>query len=58
MTEIVATQLKVIVFKRDTERLTESFTGWEWVFKENDRWLQQDNERFFILMGNRGWAKV
>jgi DNA replication protein DnaC len=51
----VATQVKAIAF--DIERLTEGFTGREWVFEEIDRWLQQDNERFFILTGEPGVGK-
>jgi hypothetical protein len=53
MTGTVATQVKAIAFDRDIERLTEGFTGREWVFEEIDRWLQQGNERFFILTGGR-----
>jgi hypothetical protein len=57
MTGTVATQVKAIAFDRDIERLTEGFTGREWVFEEVDRWLQQDNERFFILTGEPGVGK-
>jgi hypothetical protein len=57
MPETVATQVKAIAFERDLERLTEGFTGREWVFEEIDRWLQQDNERFFILAGEPGVGK-
>ncbi|MEH2253167.1 hypothetical protein [Nostoc sp.] len=53
----VSTQLKAIAFERDIERLTEGFTGREWVFKEIDRWLQQENQRFFILTGEPGVGK-
>jgi len=57
MAGTVATQVKAIAFDRDIERLTENFTGREWVFEEIDRWLQQDNERFFILTGEPGVGK-
>jgi ribosomal 50S subunit-associated protein YjgA (DUF615 family) len=57
MAGTVATQVKAIAFDRDIERLTEGFTGREWVFEEIDRWLQQDNERFFILTGEPGVGK-
>ena len=57
MTGTVATQVKAIAFDRDIERLTEGFTGREWVFEEIDRWLQQGNERFFILTGEPGVGK-
>jgi ribosomal 50S subunit-associated protein YjgA (DUF615 family) len=57
MTGTVATQVKAIAFDRDIDRLTEGFTGREWVFEEIDRWLQQGNERFFILTGEPGVGK-
>jgi molybdopterin-guanine dinucleotide biosynthesis protein A len=57
MTGTVATQVKAIAFDRDIERLTEGFTGREWVFEEIGRWLQQGNERFFILTGEPGVGK-
>lgn len=57
MTGTVATQMKAIAFDRDIERLTEGFTGREWVFEEIERWLQQGNERFFILTGEPGVGK-
>jgi hypothetical protein len=57
MTVTVVTQLKAIAFERDIEKLTKGFTGREWVFEEIDRWLQQGNERFFILTGEPGVGK-
>jgi hypothetical protein len=57
MTGTVATQVKAIAFDRDIERLTQGFTGREWIFEEIDRWLQQDNERFLILTGEPGVGK-
>ena len=57
MIETVSTQLKAIAFEHDIKRLTEGFTGREWVFKEIDRWLQQENQRFFILTGEPGVGK-
>jgi hypothetical protein len=50
-------QVKAIAFDRDIERLTEGFTGREWVFAEIDRWLHQGNERFFLLTGEPGVGK-
>ncbi len=44
-------QVKAIAFDHDIKRLIEGFTGREWIFEEINRWLQQDNERFFILTG-------
>jgi MoxR-like ATPase len=57
MTGTVATQVKAIAFDRDIERLTQGFTGREWVLEAIDRWLQQDNERFFLLTGEPGVGK-
>lgn len=57
MTENIVTQVKAIAFERDIERLTEGFTGRDWVVEEIDRWLQQENERFFILTGEPGIGK-
>ena len=57
MTGTVVTQVKAIAFERDIERLTEGFIGREWIFEEIDRWLQQDDQRFFILTGEPGIGK-
>lgn len=57
MPENVATQLKAIAFEHDIKRLTEGFTGRERVFEEIERWLQQENQRFFILTGEPGVGK-
>jgi ATP-dependent Clp protease ATP-binding subunit ClpA len=57
MPETVATQLKAIAFNHDIKRLIEGFTGREWIFEEINRWLQQDNKRFFILTGEPGVGK-
>ena len=57
MTGTAVTQVKAIAFERDIKRLTEGFIGREWVFEEIDRWLQQDEQRFFILTGEPGIGK-
>jgi ATP-dependent Clp protease ATP-binding subunit ClpA len=57
MPETIATQLKAIAFDHDIKRLIEGFTGREWIFEEINRWLQQDNKRFFILTGEPGVGK-
>ena len=41
----------------DIEILTEGFPGQEWSFEKIYLWFQQDNERFFILTGERGIGK-
>lgn len=38
-------------------KLTERFTGREWVFKKIDNWLKQKDERFFLLTGEPGVGK-
>ena len=53
----VATQVKAIAFERAIKRLTQGFTGREWVFAEVDRWLQQTSQRFFVLTGEPGVGK-
>lgn len=56
MTETVATQLKAIAFT-DIAKLTETFTGRQWVFDDIDHWLKESEERFFISTGELGVGK-
>jgi hypothetical protein len=49
--------LSAIDFTSDIVRLTEKFTGRQWVFDEIDRWLKESEERFFILTGEPGMGK-
>jgi len=44
-------------FDRDIARLTEGFTGREWIFSEIDHWLKHTDERFFLLTGEPGIGK-
>lgn len=37
------------VVEDEIAKLTEGFTGCEWVFEEIDHWLKRSNERFLIL---------
>jgi hypothetical protein len=53
----MSTQLKAIAFDSDIAKLTENFTGRQWVFDDIDRWLQESEERFFILTGEPGVGK-
>ncbi len=46
-----------IPFKEDIERLTEHFTGREWLFKDIENWLANPDEQFFILTGEPGVGK-
>lgn len=46
-----------IDFNRYIDRLTERFTGREWLFQQIDQWLQQDNEHFYLLTGEPGVGK-
>lgn len=57
MTGTVATQMKAIDFTSDIAKLTENFTGRQWVFDDIDRWLRESDERFFILTGKLGVGK-
>jgi WD40 repeat protein len=50
-------RLSAIAFTSDITRLTENFTGRQWVFDDIDRWLQESEERFFILTGEPGVGK-
>ncbi|MFC1878751.1 AAA family ATPase [Chloroflexota bacterium] len=49
--------LAVLDFKHEIKRLTEEFTGREWIFDKIDNWLKCKNERFFILTGEPGVGK-
>jgi len=53
----MTTRLSAINFTPDLARLTENFTGRQWVFDEIDRWLTEREERFFILTGEPGVGK-
>lgn len=52
-----STQLKAIPFDSEIARLTERFTGREWVLEEIEDWLKLKNERFFVLIGEHGIGK-
>ncbi|HEY9659607.1 MAG TPA: hypothetical protein V6C65_14200, partial [Allocoleopsis sp.] len=49
--------MQLIDFNQNIKQLTKDFVGRKWVFKEIDRWLQQKNDRFFILLGEPGVGK-
>ena len=53
----MTTDLSAIAITSDIARFTENFTGRQWVFDENDRWLKESEERFFILTGEPGVGK-
>jgi|APLak6261658528_1056013.scaffolds.fasta_scaffold00295_2 hypothetical protein len=53
----MTTRLSAITFTSDIARLTENFTGRQWVFDDLDRWLNESEERFFILTGEPGVGK-
>ena len=50
-------RLAPIDFSRYIDRLTERFTGREWLFEQIDGWLQQGNEQFYLLTGEPGVGK-
>ena len=53
----MTTRLSAIDFTSDIAKLTDRFTGRQWVFDDIDRWLKQSEERFFILTGEPGVGK-
>ena len=53
----MTTNLSAIAFDSDIAKLTENFTGRQWVFDEIDRWFKESKERFFILTGEPGVGK-
>ena len=50
-------RLTAILFHAEIAKLTERFTGREWVFEEIDNWLKDRDERFFVLTGKPGVGK-
>ena len=53
----MTTALSAIAFTSDIARLTENFTRQQWMFDDIDRWLEESEERFFILTGEPGVGK-
>jgi hypothetical protein len=52
------TRLAALDFRADVRRLTEDFTGREWLFEEIDDWLLHHTDpRFFILTSEPGAGK-
>jgi len=56
MQNAVSTQLKAIAFPH-IQQLTEGFTGRSQILNEINHWLQQRDQRFFILTGEPGVGK-
>jgi hypothetical protein len=52
----ISTQLKAIAFP-NLQQLTEGFKGRSHILKEIDHWLQQKDQRFFVLTGEPGVGK-
>jgi hypothetical protein len=52
----ISNQLKAIAFP-NIQQLTEGFTGRSQILNEIDHWLQQKDQRFFILTGEPGVGK-
>jgi hypothetical protein len=53
----MTSRLSAIAFTSNIAKLTENFTGRQWVFDDIDRWLRESEERFFILTGEPGVKK-
>jgi len=56
MKNSISTQLKFIAFP-NLQQLTEGFTGRSHILNDIDHWLQQKDQRFFILTGELGVGK-
>ena len=58
MTSSLATKVTVIPFEDDIKKLTQYFTGRDWLFKDIDNWLKnKKDDRFFLLTGEPGVGK-
>lgn len=53
----IESRLITLDFEHEIKRLTEDFTGREWIFHKIDEWLDQKPERFCILTGEPGVGK-
>jgi hypothetical protein len=53
----MTTRLSAIDFTSDIARLTENFTGRQWVLDDIDLWLQESEDRYFILTRGLGVGK-
>src|SRR5271166_4261292 len=51
------TRFSPVDFAGHINRLTENFTGRQWMFDEVGAWLRRKDGRFFILMGEPGIGK-
>ncbi|MBW4594714.1 MAG: hypothetical protein KME46_17830 [Brasilonema angustatum HA4187-MV1] len=51
------THIAAISFEHDIQRLTDDFTGRDWIFKRIGEWLKNKSDRFFILTGEPGVGK-
>jgi WD40 repeat protein len=49
--------LAALDFGRDIARLTQDFTGRDWLFDAIEQWLHRGEQRFFILTGEPGVGK-
>jgi len=56
MRNAISTHLKAIAFS-NLQQLTEVFTGRSPILNDIDHWLQQNDQRFFILTGEPGVGK-
>jgi hypothetical protein len=53
----VSTQLEAIDFSDHIQQLASEFQGRSWVLDRINRWLQQKDQRFFVLAGEPGVGK-
>jgi hypothetical protein len=57
MTPGPAARLAAVDFSSYVSRLTQNFSGREWLFKEINQWLAEGEEQFFVLIGPPGIGK-
>lgn len=57
METLINNGITAIPFADCIEQLTKNFTGRDWIFREIDDWLNNKNERFFIVTGEPGVGK-
>ena len=56
ISETISTQLKAIAFP-NLQQFTEGFTGRSQILNDINHWLQQKDQRFFVLTGEPGVGK-
>jgi hypothetical protein len=58
MNDSILTTLKTIDFSKYIQQLASGFQSRSWVFNRIDHWLQQKDQRFFVLAREPGVGEV